>query len=219
MTDGSADTTTGVLARAAAILNAVEACPRTTGDLAKMLGLSASTVYRLVGEMVRYSMLRRDNDGLVHPGDRIGTSTLGGLAVPILRRLRQETGESAQLWVLRGSHRLCLVSEDSEHELRASLPAGALLPLGAGSAGHVLAGDLDADAERRARGWWESASERTPGLTSVSAPVRRDGRIVAAVCVAGPIERVPTTAGLLWGQAVCDAASEIEQSLVVRPEW
>ncbi|WP_256990990.1 IclR family transcriptional regulator [Rhodococcus sp. 06-235-1A] len=219
MTDGSADTTTGVLARAAAILNAVEACPRTTGDLAKMLGLSASTVYRLVGEMVRYSMLRRDNDGLLHPGDRFGTSTLGGLAVPILRRLRQETGESAQLWVLRGSHRLCLVSEDSQHELRASLPVGALLPLGPGSAGHVLAGDLDADADSRALGWWESASERTPGLTSVSAPVRRDGRIVAAVCVAGPIERVPTTAGLLWGRAVCDAASEIEQSLVVRPEW
>ncbi|WP_256979177.1 MULTISPECIES: IclR family transcriptional regulator [unclassified Rhodococcus (in: high G+C Gram-positive bacteria)] len=219
MTDGSADTTTGVLARAAAILNAVEACPRTTGDLAKMLGLSASTVYRLVGEMVRYSMLRRDNDGLVHPGDRFGTSTLGGLAVPILRRLRQETGESAQLWVLRGSHRLCLVSEDSEHELRASLPVGALLPLGAGSAGHVLAGDLDADAERRTRGWWESASERTPGLTSVSAPVRRDERIVAAVCVAGPIERVATSAGLLWGQAVRDAALEIEKSLLVRSEW
>ncbi|OZE40046.1 ArsR family transcriptional regulator [Rhodococcus sp. 05-2254-4] len=219
VTDGSADTTTGVLARAAAILNAVEACPRTTGDLAKILGLSASTVYRLVGEMVRYSMLRRDNDGLLHPGDRFGTSTLSGLAVPILRRLRQETGESAQLWVLRGSHRLCLVSEDSQHELRASLPVGALLPLGAGSAGHVLAGDLDADSESRELGWWESVSERTPGLTSVSAPVRRDERIVAAVCVAGPIERVSTSAGVLWGQAVRDAALEIEQSLIVRSDW
>ncbi|KQU55515.1 ArsR family transcriptional regulator [Rhodococcus sp. Leaf278] len=217
MTDGSADTTTGVLARAAAILDAVEACPRTTGDLAKMLGLSASTVYRLVGEMVRYSMLRRDNNGLLHPGDRFGTSTLGGLAVPILRRLRQETGESAQLWVLRGSHRLCLVSEDSQHELRASLPVGTLLPLGAGSAGHVLAGDLDADSN--ALGWWESTSERTPGLTSVSAPVRREERIVAAVCVAGPIERVPTSAGRMWGKAVHDAALEIEQSLVVRSDW
>ena len=78
---------------------------------------------------------------------------------------------------------------------------------------------VEADAERRARGWWESASERTPGLTSVSAPVRRDERIVAAVCVAGPIERVATSAGLLWGQAVRDAALEIEKSLVVRSEW
>lgn len=218
MTANNTDTT-GVLARAAAILDAVEASPQTTGDLAKRLGLSASTVYRLVGDMTKHSMLRRGDAGLIHPGDRFGTSSLVELSVPILRRLREGTGESAQLWVVRGSNRLCLVSEDSRQELRASLPAGALLPLGAGSAGHVLSGDFEADDESRERGWWESRSERTPGLTSVSVPVRRDGRIVAAVCVAGPIERVPTTAGLLWGQAVCDAASEIEQSLVVRPEW
>ncbi|MEU3473787.1 helix-turn-helix domain-containing protein [Rhodococcoides fascians A21d2] len=218
MTANNTDTT-GVLARAAAILDAVEASPQTTSDLANRLGLSASTVYRLVGDMAKHSMLRRGDGGLLHPGDRFGTSSLVDLSVPILRRVREDTGESAQLWVVRGSNRLCLVSEDSRQELRASLPAGALLPLGAGSAGHVLAGDFDADEESRERGWWESRSERTPGLTSVSAPVRRDGRIVAAVCVAGPIERVPTTAGLLWGQAVCDAASEIEQSLVVRPEW
>ena len=205
---------TGVLARAAAILDAVEATPRSTGELAKLLGLSASTVYRLVGEMVRYSMLRRAEDGSIHPGDRFKATNLADISQPILKRLRIETGETAQLWLPRGTHRLCVVSVETHHELRAAVPEGALLPLGAGSAGHVLSGDFESNAEAKACGWWEAVSERTPGLTSVSAPVHLDRRIVAAVCVAGPLGRVPTSAGQMWGPAVRDAAIEIENALV-----
>ena len=203
----------GVLARAAAILDAVEAAPRTTAELAQLLGLSASTVYRLVGDMVRHSMLHRADDGSIHPGDRFKTTALTEVSRPVLTRLRMETGETAQLWLPRGSQRLCAVLVETHHELRAAVPAGTLLPLGAGSAGHVLNGDFEADPQAVAQGWWESTSERTPGLTSVSSPVRIDGRIVAAVCVAGPLGRVPTSASEMWGPAVRAAAEEIQHAL------
>ena len=80
--------------------------------------------------------------------------------------------------------------------------------------GHVLNGDFDADPVARERGWWEATSERTLGLTSVSAPVRLEGRTVAAVCAAGPLNRMPTSAGQTWGSAVLEAAAEIEHALV-----
>lgn len=211
--DSSITPTVGVLPRAAAIIDAVEIQPRSTTDLACLLGLSSSTVYRLVSEMVRYSFLRRADDGLIHPGDRYTSSLLNDVAKRVLERLREVTEETAQLWVPRGNDRLCTVSVDSRHVLRAVGPVGTAVPMTLGSASHVLSGDLDSDRSARERGWWEAMEERTPGLGSVSAPVRKDGRIIAAVCVAGPVQRIDTTPGQMWGSAVLDAARDIEKSL------
>ena len=45
----------------------------------------------------------------------------------------------------------------------------------------------------RRRGWAQSIGEREPGVGSVSAPVRGpNGRVVAALSVSGPIERITT---------------------------
>lgn len=211
--EGRAASTTGVLARAAAIIDAVEISPRSSAELARLLGLSTSTVYRLVGEMVRYSFLRRDEDGVIHPGGRYDSSALNDVARPVLDRLRDDTEETAQLWVPRGQHRLCTVSVDSRHILRAVGPVGTTLPLTLGSASHVLSGDVDSDPTARERGWWESSEERTIGLASVSAPVHKDGRIAAAICVAGPVQRIATSAGEMWGDAVVKAAREIERAV------
>ena len=50
----------------------------------------------------------------------------------------------------------------------------------------------------RRRGWAQSVGEREPGVASVSAPVRGpSGRVVAAVSVSGPIERLTRTPGRL----------------------
>ena len=40
------------------------------------------------------------------------------------------------------------------------------------------------------RGWAASVAEREAGVASISAPVRRDGRLLAAVCVSGPASRL-----------------------------
>ncbi|WP_281249957.1 hypothetical protein [Rhodococcoides yunnanense] len=39
------------------------------------------------------------------------------------------------------------------------------------------------------------------------------GRVLAAVCVAGPLDRVPVSAGLMWGPAVRSSAEETEAAL------
>jgi DNA-binding IclR family transcriptional regulator len=134
-------------------------------------------------------------------------------ARPALEALRDATGESVQLYVRRGAQRLCVASLDSPHELRTSVPVGALLPLDRGSAGAVLRGLPDV----LRRGWAESVAERAPGVASVSAPVRAGGAVVAAVCLSGPIERTSTSPGARFAGAVVDAARRIERAAQPSP--
>ncbi|HMU79537.1 MAG TPA: IclR family transcriptional regulator C-terminal domain-containing protein, partial [Microthrixaceae bacterium] len=58
-------------------------------------------------------------------------------------------------------------------------------------------------------GWVQTVEEREPGVASVSAPVRRDGRVVAAISVSGPVERMGTSPGDRHGVAVTAAAGRI----------
>ena len=63
-------------------------------------------------------------------------------------------------------------------------------------------------------GWVESVAEREPGVASVSAPVTDpSGRVVAAVSVSGPIERVGRHPGERYGPAVVEAARRISAHL------
>jgi DNA-binding IclR family transcriptional regulator len=67
-------------------------------------------------------------------------------------------------------------------------------------------------AQVRRRGWAASVAEREPGVASVSAPVRgAGGRIVAAVSVSGPIERLTRSPGRLHAAAVAGAGDKISE--------
>ena len=152
----------GVLDRVVAVLDAVETRRMTASELARHLGLSVPTAHRLVGSMMAHGLLGRDADGRLRLGHRFAVPYLEHVAASVLTDLQQQTRETAQIWVRRGEHRLCLASVDSPEELRASVPVGTLLPLTAGgSAARIL-------TEPVAR-WVESISQRTPGLCSVSA--------------------------------------------------
>ena len=55
----------------------------------------------------------------------------------------------------------------------------------------------------RRRGWAASAAERELGVASVSAPVRgAGGKVLAAISVSGPIERLTRSPGRLHANAV-----------------
>jgi len=130
---------------------------------------------------------------------------LAELSRPMLTALRNATGESVQLYVADGDGRRCVVSLESTHGLRWIVPQGALLPLDRGSAGRVLQGDDLA----------ESVEEREPGVASVSAAVRdRRGRVIAAVSLSGPVERLTRQPGERFGQAVADAADAVTAVVV-----
>ncbi|GAA0529131.1 IclR family transcriptional regulator [Saccharopolyspora subtropica] len=203
----------GVLDRVVAILDAVETLPMGASELARHLGLSVPTAYRLVSAMVGHGLLRRDSDGRLHIGLRFASTALAAAATPVLADLSRRTGETAQVWVRRGEHRLCLACVESPSELRASLPVGTLLALAdGGSAAQVLTAPPDP-----ARGWVESVSKRTPGLCSVSAGVHYGSEVVAAVCLAAPVSRVkPEGPGAQWGELVTAAALRLEEVLLYR---
>jgi DNA-binding IclR family transcriptional regulator len=134
---------------------------------------------------------------------------LAALARPILEDLVADTGESVQLYVREGDNRRCVVSLQSPHGLRWIIAEGESYPLGRGSAGHVLAGKSLSKG-----GWIESVAEREAGVASVSAPVRIEDVIVAAVSVSGPIERLTRTPGRKFGAVITRAARNIE---ILRP--
>ena len=143
-------------------------------------------------------------------------------AIPVLEQLRDSTGESAQLYRRQGDRRLCIAAAELGSGLRDTVPVGSTLPMTAGSAAQVLLAFGDgvvpmgaAFSERtlsdvRRRGWAHSVGEREQGVASVSAPVlSADGRLLAAVSVSGPIERLTRQPGRLHAAAVLAAAREL----------
>lgn len=206
----------GVLDKSVVVLEAVhERGALSLSELVSATGLSRPTAHRLAVALEAHRLLRRDGDGRFRLGFRLaawGSAAAGreGLldaAAPVLVELRGQTGESTQLYVRDGDTRVCVASlERQGGGLRDTVPTGAVLPLGKGSGGRALAGDVGE------AGWVESVAEREAGVASVSAPVRdTGGAVVAAVSVSGPIERLGRRPGRRYGEAVAAAAREIER--------
>ena len=207
----------GVVDKTVTVLRALEATgPATLAELQAATCLPRATAHRLATALEQHGLVRRDRDGrfclgfgLVALGRAAAEGfPLAELARPALTRLRDETGESVQLFVREGDGRRCVVSLQSGHGLRWIVAEGALLPLGLGSAGKVLTGDTGRS------GWAESVEEREPGVASVSAPVTgAAGQMVAAVCVSGPLERLSRRPGQRFGESVVVTAAELASRL------
>ena len=204
----------GVLDKAVAVLAALADGPRSLQDLMADTGLPRATAHRLAVALEAHDLVRRDGEGRFALGFRLAalgraavdSFPLGQVARPALERLRDETGESVQLYVRDGDRRVCVESLESPHGLRTIVAVGASLPLDVGSAGTVLLGDADV----LTRGWAESVGQREAGVASVSAPVLAGGVVVAAVGVSGPIERTTRRPGQRYAAAVRRAAAAIE---------
>ena len=204
-----------MLDKAMAVLASVRAESRSLQSLQDSTGLPRATAHRLATALEVHGLLRRDGDGRFELGH--GLVALGEAARerfplvetarPILADLRDETGESTQLFVVDGGRRRCVVSLETPHGLRWIVPVGSLFPLGAGSAGRVLAGETSES------GWIESVGERESGVASVSAPVTdAAGSLLAAVSVSGPIERLSSAPGERFGAAVVAASERLATS-------
>lgn len=221
----------GVLDKAVLVLEAVQGGATSLAGLTERTGLSRATTHRLAVALEVHRLLARDTDGRWRIGSRAAELAGGGgdrlleRAGPVLSRLRDTTGESAQLYRRRGDRRLCVAVAERGSGLRDTVPVGSTLPLTAGSAGQVLLAWTADDplvskaaftartlADVRRRGWAHSVAEREQGVASVSAPVRGpQGSVVAAVSVSGPLERLTRSPGRLHAEAVLAAATELTQ--------
>ncbi len=221
----------GVLDKAVCILES-SANGASLAELVQRSGLPRATAHRLAQALEVHGLLTRDVEGKWHPGRRLGEFAAAApdpllrVAPSVLSILRDTTGESAQLYRRRGDHRLCIAASERSSGLRDTVPVGAALSIGAGSGAQVLlAWESAAEvlpllprarfsartlADVRRRGWAQSVGEREPGVASVSAPVRdRLGRVIAAVSVSGPIDRLTRSPGRLHAPAVLGAARRL----------
>ncbi len=201
----------GVLDKAMQVVLAVADEPRSLNELQTSTELPRATAHRLATALEAHGVLRRDPEGRFELGH--GLVQLGRVAAdrfplatrvrPVLEAMRDETGESVQLFVREGDQRRCVISLESSHGLRWIVPEGALFPLGVGSAGRVLGGETGRS------GWIESVGEREPGVASVSAPITRNGAVIGAISISGPIERLSKHPGRRFGDVVVSAAASI----------
>ena len=226
-----------MLDKAAAVLNALEAGPATLASLVAATGLARPTAHRLAVALEHHRLLARDMQGRFVLGPRLaelsvaaGEDRLLAAAGGVLAHLRDITGESAQLYRRQGEHRICVAAAERLSGLRDTVPVGEALPMTAGSAAQVLLAWEEPErlhrglqgarfeattlAAVRRRGWAQSVSEREAGVASVSAPVRGpNNRVVAAVSVSGPIDRLSRQPGRLHAAAVCAAADKLTEVL------
>jgi DNA-binding IclR family transcriptional regulator len=229
--------TVGVLDKSVVVLDCLRSGPASLAELVERSGLSRATAYRLAVALEVHGLVERDGDGRFGLGPHLYELAAAGRVDPLMRaaeglleRLSASTNESAQLYRRVGDVRRCVAAAERASGLRDTVPVGADLPMTAGSAAQVLlAWESEADstglASRakfspavlgavRRRGWAASVGEREAGVASVSAPVfDGSGKVVAAVSVSGPIDRLTRTPGKLHAEAVSKAARELTKAI------
>ena len=222
-----------MLDKSVAVLEAAAGAPVGLAELVAVTGLPRATAHRLAVALEVHRLLVRDEAGRWVPGPRLGElarsapDPLVAAAGPVLTRLRDRSGESAQLYRRDGDERVCIAAAERTSGLRTAVAPGDRLPMSAGSGAQVLAAwavedELPSGArfsqrtlsEVRRRGWAYSVAQREAGVASVSAPVRdRTGAVVAAISVSGPVERLSRRPGPRFAPLVTTAAAALSARL------
>lgn len=196
---------------------------------ARLLDVPRSTAYRLLRSLEAGGFLIYDAPRHAYRLSlavaRLGQVALAAVdlrlvARPHLRRLVDETGESAFLLVAEGRSAVVIDTVASDAPLRLTYPVGTPWPLHAGASNMVLLAHLPDEtvaemfsaplpritprtitdprrlraeiARIRRRGFAHSVGELTPGIVGVAVPVVSGGQLMGALAVAGPVSRLTT---------------------------
>lgn len=229
---------------------------RTSGlslsALAEETGQSPATVYRILVTLEGRGLVDFDARGqLWHIGPRafvIGArflrrTSLVDRARPIMRRLMEDSGETANLGVETEGAVLFLGQVETSATIRAFFPPGTLSELHASGIGKALlahmedrrlarvlgggslqaftgrtitdAGALRDDLSRiRARGYAVDNEEKTDGMRCIAAPVfDMTGEAVAGLSVSGPTSRLGLDEIERLSRPVMDAARELTRAI------
>jgi DNA-binding IclR family transcriptional regulator len=121
----------------------------TTTEIARASRLPIPTAHRILATLRAHGFVARDDatkrfrlgPAALELGERArAVVDLRSVALPVLRRLAQETGETALLTVLSDGHDLsvCVERVESPQPLRLSVQPGRQLPLHAGASQKIL---------------------------------------------------------------------------------
>ncbi|MGL4320632.1 MAG: HTH-type transcriptional regulator BhcR [Paracoccaceae bacterium] len=220
--------------------------------IASQMNESHATVYRVLVTLEGQGMVEFDADEQVwHIGPAafvIGAkflrrTSLVERARPIMRRLMEATGETANLGIERSGAVLFLSQVETHASIRAFFPPGTLSPIHASGIGKALLAQMDtarrdkciatggleaftphtivssADllanlALIRERGFSLDNEERTLGMRCIAAPVFDFNReAVAGISVSGPTSRVSETTLKDLVNPVLEAARELTAAI------
>ncbi len=229
-----------------------EAQGKTLSVLAAELDQSPATVYRILVTLEGRGLVEFDQREQVwHIGPRafvIGArflkrTSLVERARPYLRRLMEDTGETANLGIDQNGHVLFVSQVETNASIRAFFPPGTLSRMHASGIGKVLMAqmaapriekllarapleqftdftltardDLLADLSvTRARGFAIDGEERNLGMRCIAAPVFDiNGEAVAGISVSGPTSRVGEEQIAEFSAAVVAAAKELSAAI------
>lgn len=218
------------------------------GDLRQ----SPATIYRILITLEGRGLVEFDSDEqLWHIGPRafvIGArflrrTSLVERARPIMRRLMEATGETANIGVEREGHVLFVSQIETHASIRAFFPPGTLSPLHASGIGKVLLAHMDDDRRQRLitampleaftdrtlvdyraleqelqvireRGFAVDNEERTRGMRCIAAPVFDINREAAAgISVSGPTTRLCADNLEDLSRRVIEAARQLTQAI------
>lgn len=153
----------------------------------------------------------RGEDGLHRPGPallRFGrdstTADYDAVIRPYLKRLRNETGETASFYVRDGDERVCLLREIGHHELRHYVEEGSRLGLDRGAAARALVQPHQNDGVHISRG------ERVPGVAAIAVPVfDSQGGQLGAITLSGSTESILSSRQDRFIELLREAARQI----------
>lgn len=203
--------------------------PVSFTELTLRTGLARSTASRLLSALERSGLLGRDDKGAFVPGPlfvhhaarRGDDDDLARLSLPAMEGLRNLTGETVNLGVVRGGNVVQIAQVDSRYLLASRDWVGVEVPSHLSALGKVLyahrqlelpsgplrritsrgpasAADLRTElTDIRSRGYAVTIDELEVGLTGIAAPVLVGSECIGAVGVSGATARLGSQAANL----------------------
>ena len=224
----------------------------TLTDVAQMVGLAPSTAHRLLTTLQQERFVRFDAtahlwqvgvEAFIIGNAFVRTRDVVAMARPYLRRLMEEGGETANLYLEQDGEAICMAQVECRQMMRAIARPGGRVKMHCSGAGKAMLGWLpEAEFARvirehglkrftdrtldtptrlrrdlkdvRERGYAIDDEEHAVGLRCVAAPVFDEhGRPVAALSLSGPGARIDETRLANIGRLTARIAGEFSAEL------
>ena len=224
-------------------------------DLSRALDIPTATTHRILTTLQGHDFVRFDEERqdwtIGIEAYRTGVAylkrtNLADAGRPVMRRLMEETGETANLAVPDGGEVVFIGQVETGNPIRAFFPPGSRTPMHASGIGKAILAALPADRLRpllpearlegftarthrdtdsltadlaaiRKRGWSFDRDERYEGMSCIGAAIL-DGRgePCAGISISGPSSRFTDDRLPAFGASVSAAASELTSLIAGR---
>lgn len=237
-------------------MEVLEGLSATQGDtlsgLAEALGHSPATVYRILVTLESRGLVEfQPDEQLWYIGPQafiIGSrylrrTSLMERARPILRKLMEDTGETANLGIEKEGNVLFLGQVETHATIRAFFPPGTLSPMHSSGIGKAILAYMDEPrlerllsnasleqftdhtitsldalrtdlADTHTRGFAFDNEEKNTGMRCIAAPVFGvSGEVLAGISISGPTSRIDITSIEDLSRPVIEAAENLTTAI------